>query len=54
MLDLLLSLVSNLVRPVAVLLARGAVKLVKATSRAEDDELLKEFAKKVLADLEVQ
>jgi hypothetical protein len=46
--DILLALVGPLVRPVAKLLAKGAVKLVLMTKIPEDDELLKEMAKAIL------
>lgn len=47
--DLLLGLVGPLIRPIAKLLAKGAVKLVLLTKTTDDDQLLKELAAEITA-----
>lgn len=48
-----LPLFSVLIAPLAKLLAKGAVKLVKLSDFSEDDEALKLFAEELLRELGV-
>jgi len=48
MLNIILGLVAGLIRPLAALAAKGAVKLVKMTSIKEDDEFLAALAEELV------
>lgn len=50
--DLALLMLGPLVKPLAKLMAKGAVKLVLMTKVKEDDKLLLELAKEIMAALE--
>ena len=49
--DVLLAIMGVVVKPLAKLLARGAVSLVLMTKTKDDDKLLLEMSKNIMASL---
>lgn len=50
--NLLLSLAAVLIKPVAKMVAKGAVYLVKKTKEPQDDQFLKALAESILAQVD--